>query len=107
MVSNPDADKCCSDLTKIIRTYLESEWNSRKKKTDGEWIDKDWHTIFPKQGIPQQRNSFDCGVFVCMFMDFYLAGEEPNFTQDNIPAARLAMLHYILEYFFPTNENWL
>ena len=41
---------------------------------------------------PQQLNSWDCGVFTCMFAHYLSAGRTPAFTQDDMPRFRRRML---------------
>ena len=50
--------------TGIIR-YLKDEWAVKK---GGELPDVDKYKIVGAvDGLPQQKNGFDCGVFACMF----------------------------------------
>ena len=50
---------------------------------DGEWrngwSEKEW-----ERGIPQQRNGFDCGVFMCKNADYHARDGLLNFTQADI-----------------------
>ena len=41
---------------------------------------------------PRQLNSWDCGVFTCMFAYYLSAGRTPAFTQDAVPSFRRRML---------------
>ncbi len=53
----------------------------------GQFQKSDWdRTINPHPTfyLPRQGNRIDCGVFVCMYIDFINNECEPNFTQENI-----------------------
>ena len=95
LVTSANTDAYCVDFTDRIRNYLKQEWEKNKIKEP--WVDKDWITKFPKEVTPQQKNGSDCGVYVCMFMDYYLEGKKLSFTEDNIAEARVKMLYYILQ----------
>ena len=95
LVSSTKADAYYTDFTTRIRNYLKQEWE--ENKIEGPWVDKDWITKFPKKVTPQQKNNSDCGVYVCMFMDYYLEGKRLSFTEDNIAEARVKMLYYFLQ----------
>jgi sentrin-specific protease 1 len=41
---------------------------------------------------PQQLNSWNCGVFTCMFAYYLSAGRTPAFTQEDVPRFRRRML---------------
>ena len=45
----------------------------------------EWQIAGAVDGVPQQQNGFDCGVFACMFADF-LSRDRPlcSFDQDYI-----------------------
>jgi Ulp1 family protease len=47
--------------------------------------------------IPTQENSYDCGVFLCKYMDYISRGETINFTQQEMGYFRLLMTVEILE----------
>ena len=50
---------------------------------------------------PQQRNTIDCGVFLCANM-FYLSYDfSPNFTQENIPEIRYRIALTLLDNYRP------
>ena len=50
--------------------YLSEEWNKRNCRSDSSSLREDEWTFIPRPTrIPQQPNSFDCGVFVCLYAD--------------------------------------
>jgi len=53
-----------------------------------------WKSAFPK--CPQQSNDFDCGVFVCAFGVCLSAGDEFQFSQNDIPELRKLVLTSLL-----------
>ena len=76
-----------------ILKYLEDEWKDKKAA-------KPFPYSFGKQSdshaeIPNQHNSYDCGVFTCMFAECITRGADPDFTQDDIEEARLLIAYQI------------
>lgn len=59
----------------------------------------DWH-IINRKDIPVQNNSFDCGVFTCMYARYLAEDSAFNFNQVDIPIIRkkiaLELLHKAL-----------
>jgi sentrin-specific protease 1 len=50
------------------------------------------------QDIPQQKNSYDCGVYCCQFMKFASLGKQvPPWTEHDIPQIRRMMAMEIYE----------
>ena len=52
-----------------------------------------WTMESPTTSVPQQRNGCDCGVFMCTYANFLVAGHELlGFSQQDMPLfrARLA-----------------
>ena len=66
--------------------YLQDEW---KDKKGYELPNKeDWVLDSTSDGIPKQYNDFDCGVFVCMFVNYIFQGLELSFREDDMPHFR-------------------
>jgi Ulp1 family protease len=79
----------------VILSYLQVK-NVELNK-DKAWLD-DW-IINPSCSAPQQENRIDCGVFVCMYIDFIHDGCELDFTQEDIDSGgwrRKMMLSILL-----------
>ena len=80
------------EFCKAIIQYLKDEWADKK---GGEFpfefsIDRDGD-------IPTQHNSYDCGVFTCMFAEAATRrGAFLDFSQDHIEECRLVMITQIL-----------
>jgi len=73
-------------LDKCINQYLKDEYRNKKK---AELTDTWTRTEGGK--APDQRNGFDCGVFAVRMAECLLAGEEFNFSQDDMFEWRLLM----------------
>ena len=41
---------------------------------------KEWTIIDEKNGVPQQENRYDCGVFACFMSDFVCRGFQLHFS---------------------------
>ena len=68
---------------KAVHEYLNCEHDTKMgRPLPGEWSLEETQR---KKGIPRQVNTFDCGVFICMYV-YYLAfgKEEMDFNQDQI-----------------------
>lgn len=44
------------------------------------------------ESVPSQRNSYDCGVFCCKYMEFLSEGLPLQFTQEDMPLLRRRMV---------------
>lgn len=63
-----------------------------KKQTE---FDMSGWTLENVQGIPQQENGSDCGVFSCMYAEFITRNRPIVFTQQNMPYFRMKMIYEI------------
>jgi len=69
--------------------YLDAEHRNKKKKA---FDFTDWQDYAPED-TPQQENGYDCGVFVCQFLESLSRGEEYfNFSQADMPYLRRRMI---------------
>ena len=68
-----------------LLSYLNDEHQAKKGSPlpDAD----EWELVAP-DGVPQQRNGFDCGVFTCMFCDFMSTNSPLFFTQEHITQCR-------------------
>ncbi|MBW0500146.1 hypothetical protein O181_039861 [Austropuccinia psidii MF-1] len=89
-----------------LRDYIVNEALAKKKQVldlSG-WID------FYPMNVPQQDNAYDCGIFVCQFMDslsrdWGTGNAEFDFSQENMPYIRTKMIYEIAKCkFLP--ERW-
>jgi sentrin-specific protease 1 len=46
-----------------------------------------WPRIFPKN-VPEQRNGYDCGVFLIVFADYLSKAAQLDFSQEDIDLFR-------------------
>lgn len=84
----------------FLRRYVEDE-HKAKKGGALEGVG-DWPLIKYKLSVPQQRNGYDCGVFTCFFADYFAAGQDMVFTQDDMPMLRLRLASRVVN----ADENW-
>jgi len=70
-----------TSIMEVILSYLQMKHLELKK--DKAWSSDDWE-MNPSCSAPQQENRIDCGVFVCMYIDFIHDGCELDFTQKDI-----------------------
>jgi len=68
--------------TSAFMKYISDEWKD-KQKSDYSDIDK-WSIEDNHNNVPQQTNSHDCGVFVCMFAHLLSLNVDLNFDQNHI-----------------------
>ena len=78
-----------------LNQYLKDEYHNKHSQSHM-W--HGWQLIGNQDGTPQQQNSYDCGVFVCMYVDYLASNKELLFNQDdvnlyrNIITSKIAML---------------
>jgi Ulp1 family protease len=49
------------------------------------------------QDIPRQENTYDCGVFLCKYIEYLSRGEQITFTQQDMNYFRLLITTELLE----------
>ena len=59
-------------------------------------VNNKWCTVFPHK-LPQQKNHYDCGVFICMYARQLACNGSFNFTQQDIIQIRR---HMVIELLF-------
>lgn len=81
-----------SVLRNMMR-WLADEMNHKK----GEVLDESqWETVSHGSSMPQQRNSDDCGMFLCKYADFLARGAEINFSAAHMNYFRARMAHELM-----------
>ena len=67
-------------ILKVVLSYLQMKQVelNKDKSWSSDWIQN------PSCEAPQQENRIDCGVFVCMYIDFIHSGCKLDFTQEDI-----------------------
>ncbi|XP_003742210.1 uncharacterized protein LOC100908025 [Galendromus occidentalis] len=81
------------DCLSLLRTYLAQEMAHKK---NCELDLSEWHVEYANN-IPQQRNSFDCGVFALKYADHIAQDAKINFSQEDMPAFRESLMLEILQ----------
>jgi sentrin-specific protease 1 len=66
------------------RTTTTFEWDS-------------WKLLACDRATPQQKNSNDCGVFVCLYAHFISSSQVLSFSQENMSDGRLYIASKILK----------
>jgi len=94
-------------LYKNVRKYLNDEWNRVRVKKKGEAPREFRVNWIPGilVGVPQQKNSYDCGMFLLHFAESFLKepygdlgtseGRDHLFSQDDITEKRKEILNAI------------
>ncbi|KAK8705542.1 hypothetical protein V6N13_049142 [Hibiscus sabdariffa] len=67
-------------LKNLVQSYLWEEWKERHKETSEDLSSKFVNLRFVSLELPQQENSFDCGLFVLHYLELFLAEAPPNFN---------------------------
>ncbi|WP_419241167.1 Ulp1 family isopeptidase [Cardinium endosymbiont of Nabis limbatus] len=84
--------KSNKDCLNKLLDYLVKEIADKKQ---GQLNKAEWR-LECLEGIPQQQNGYDCGVFVCQFANHVALGAPLNFTQRDMPYFRERMAIEIL-----------
>ncbi|KAJ9166473.1 hypothetical protein P3X46_021222 [Hevea brasiliensis] len=67
-------------LKNLVQSYLWEEWKSRQKETSEDLSSKFLNLRFVPLELPQQENSFDCGLFLVHYLELFLAEAPLNFS---------------------------
>ncbi|KAK4563784.1 hypothetical protein RGQ29_006060 [Quercus rubra] len=67
-------------LKNIFQSYLCEEWKERHGQTAAEVSSKFLHLRFVSLELPQQENSFDCGLFLLHYVELFLEEAPINFN---------------------------
>ena len=88
-------------IAKLISRYLQNEWKA-KLLQPGDSVPKAWATahegekrdflrmVARRPNLPTQDNYYDCGSFVCAFVDHFLAHLPDVIHSQMVPTARTA-----------------
>jgi len=81
------------DVLINLRQWLQDESKDKKQAP----LDlSGWSDVVYKQHTPQQRNGFDCGVFMCRTADYLGRAARLSFTQDEMLYMRRRMVVEIM-----------
>ncbi|XVF36594.1 hypothetical protein REPUB_Repub19eG0070700 [Reevesia pubescens] len=67
-------------LKNLVQSYLWEEWKERHKETSEDLSAKFLNLRFVSLELPQQENSFDCGLFLLHYLELFLAEAPLNFN---------------------------
>ncbi|CAD5312236.1 unnamed protein product [Arabidopsis thaliana] len=67
-------------LKNLVQTYLCEEWKERHKETSDDISSRFMNLRFVSLELPQQENSFDCGLFLLHYLELFLAEAPLNFS---------------------------
>lgn len=67
-------------LKKLVQSYLCEEWKERHKDTSEDVSSKFLNLRFIPLELPQQENSFDCGLFLLHYLELFLAEAPVSFS---------------------------
>ncbi|KAF5740150.1 Ulp1 protease family protein [Tripterygium wilfordii] len=67
-------------LKNLIQSYLWEEWKERQKESSEAISSKFFNLRFVPLELPQQENSFDCGLFLLHYLELFLAEAPSNFS---------------------------
>ncbi|XP_038886796.1 probable ubiquitin-like-specific protease 2B [Benincasa hispida] len=67
-------------LKNLIQSYLLEEWKERNKETPEDISTKFKNLRFLTLELPQQENSFDCGLFLLHYLELFLAEAPLDFS---------------------------
>ena len=96
-------------IGKLIKRYLQNEWKA-KLQQDCESVPKMWVQEHPDETrnflkmvmrrpqVPMQENHYDCGSFVCAFLDHFIAALPKTINAQMVPFHRKSRL-------FPKKKN--
>ncbi|XP_022672379.1 sentrin-specific protease 1-like isoform X2 [Varroa destructor] len=82
-------DRCLRDLL----DYLVSEMKDKKKEP----LDISEWKLVNVEGLPQQNNGSDCGMFACKYAEYASRDARLNFTQGDMPYFRKRMIVELLD----------
>ncbi|MCL7043763.1 hypothetical protein MKW94_030322 [Papaver nudicaule] len=71
-------------LMKVIQSYLLEEWNERTAGASEDFSSKFHNLRFVNLEVPQQENSYDCGLFLLHYVECFLQEAPVNFSPFNI-----------------------
>ncbi|XP_021290650.1 probable ubiquitin-like-specific protease 2A isoform X3 [Herrania umbratica] len=67
-------------LKNLFQSYLSEEWKERHREATDDVPSKFLHLQFVPLELPQQENSFDCGLFLLHYMELFLLQAPSNFN---------------------------
>ncbi|KAJ0235912.1 ubiquitin-like-specific protease 2B [Hirschfeldia incana] len=74
-------------LKNLVQSYLCEEWKERHKDTSDDISTRFMNLRFVSLELPQQENSYDCGLFLLHYLELFLAEAPQNFSPFKISNA--------------------
>ncbi|KAI3922111.1 hypothetical protein MKX01_005800 [Papaver californicum] len=71
-------------IMKVIQSYLWEEWNERTAGASEDYSSKFHNLRFVNLEVPQQENSYDCGLFLLHYVECFLQEAPVNFSPFDI-----------------------
>ncbi|AES98251.1 Ulp1 protease family, carboxy-terminal domain protein [Medicago truncatula] len=91
-------------LKDLVQSYLSEEWKDRKKDTYGEDLSSRFLNMpFLPVEIPQQENSFDCGLFLLHYLELFVAQVPFDFN----PFTPTKLSNFLNVDWFPPADAYL
>ncbi|XVE49475.1 hypothetical protein DITRI_Ditri01bG0085200 [Diplodiscus trichospermus] len=87
-------------LKDLFRRYLFEEWKQRHKDTADDVPSKIFHLQFVPLELPQQENSFDCGLFLLHYVELFLLQAPTDFCPSKITGSS----NFLTMNWFPPAE---
>ncbi|XP_055816090.1 probable ubiquitin-like-specific protease 2A isoform X2 [Solanum dulcamara] len=87
-------------LKNLIQSYLLEEWKERHKEVGEDVARKFSRFPFVRLELPQQGNSFDCGLFLLHYVELFLEQAPVNFSLSLISASS----KFLSENWFSTED---
>ncbi|KAJ8769035.1 hypothetical protein K2173_024031 [Erythroxylum novogranatense] len=87
-------------LKNLVQSYLYEEWKARHEEKEDDALLKFLHLRFISLELPQQQNSYDCGLFLLHYVELFLEEAPVNFSPFNITK----FSHFLNRKWFPVEE---
>ena len=78
--------------------YLEDAHKACTDPTKGTFDRDEWELVPCPLDVPNQSNTYDCGVFLCMFADFIMNDMPLVFSQEHINKCRERIAYQIIKH---------
>ncbi|XP_062098438.1 probable ubiquitin-like-specific protease 2B isoform X2 [Humulus lupulus] len=87
-------------LKSLMQSYLWEEWKERQRETSDEVSSRFHNLRFVSLELPQQENSFDCGLFLLHYLELFLTEVPVNFSPFKITKSS----NFLNVNWFPPSE---
>ncbi|MBA0842659.1 hypothetical protein Goarm_002469, partial [Gossypium armourianum] len=84
-------------LKNLFQSYLTEEWKQRHKEAADDVPSKFLNLQFVPLELPQQENSFDCGLFLLHYVERFLLQAPINFSPSKTTGSSNFLIYEILE----------